>query len=57
MNNPKNETDVKPSLLKRGLWRLALLVVGLTIGIGVPYIWYLDKQVREQFAQLNWQDR
>ncbi|MBP6300100.1 MAG: transglycosylase domain-containing protein, partial [Arenimonas sp.] len=55
MNNPKNETDVKPSLLKRGLWRLALLVVGLTIGIGVPYIWYLDKQVREQFAQLNWQ--
>lgn len=55
MNNPKNETVSKPSLLKRGLWRLGLLVVGLTLGIGGPYIWYLDKQVREQFAQLNWQ--
>lgn len=55
MKNPKSENEAKPSLLKRSFWRLCLLVVGLTIGIGVPYIWYLDKQVRTEFAQLNWQ--
>ena len=55
MKNSNQEPEAKPSLLKRGLWRLLLLAVGLTIGIGVPYMWYLDKQVREQFAQLNWQ--
>ena len=55
MNNPKNENEAKPSLLKRSFWRLCLLVIGLTIGIGAPYIWYLDKQVRTEFAQLNWQ--
>ncbi len=27
----------------------------MSFGIGIPYIWYLDKQVRDQFAQLNWQ--
>jgi penicillin-binding protein 1B len=24
-------------------------------GVGVPYIWHLDKQVRREFAQLQWQ--
>lgn len=55
MNNPNQEPEIKSSLLKRGLWRLMFLFVGLTVGIGIPYIWYLDKQVRDQFAQLNWQ--
>ena len=55
MNKPNQEPEAKPSLLKRGLWRLLFLFVGLCIGIGIPYIWYLDKQVRDQFAQLNWQ--
>lgn len=55
MNNPKNENEAKPSFLKRTFWRLCLLIIGLTIGIGLPYIWYLDKQVRTEFAQLNWQ--
>lgn len=55
MNNPNQDAEPKPSLLKRGLWRLLFLFVGLSLGIGIPYIWYLDKQVRDQFAQLNWQ--
>ena len=55
MNKPNQEPEVKHSLLKRGLWRLLFLFVGLSFGIGIPYIWYLDKQVRDQFAQLNWQ--
>lgn len=32
-----------------------LLALGLTVGIGLPYVWYLDKQVRQEFAQLQWQ--
>lgn len=55
MNKPNQEPEPKHSLLKRGLWRLLFLFVGLGFGIGIPYIWYLDKQVRDQFAQLNWQ--
>jgi penicillin-binding protein 1B len=55
VNNPNQDAEPKPSLLKRGLWRLLFLFVGLSLGIGIPYIWYLDKQVRDQFAQLNWQ--
>ncbi|HWS41143.1 MAG TPA: transglycosylase domain-containing protein, partial [Arenimonas sp.] len=55
MNNPNNEYDSQPSLIKRIFWRVILLAVGLIVGIGVPYIWYLDKQVRTEFAQLNWQ--
>jgi penicillin-binding protein 1B len=55
VNTPDNDTSTSGSPLKRGLWRLAMLAIGLVIGIGLPYLWYLDKQVREQFAQLNWQ--
>ena len=55
MNNPDQAPEQNHSLLKRGLWRLMFLFVGLVVGIGIPYIWYLDKQVRDQFAQLNWQ--
>lgn len=55
LNAPSEEI---PSLCSRfwtWSWRIGLLVLGLTIGIGGPYIWQLDKQVREQFAQLQWQ--
>jgi penicillin-binding protein 1B len=55
VNTPERDDAPPQSPLKRGLWRFGLLVIGLMIGIGLPYIWYLDKQVREQFAQLNWQ--
>jgi len=33
-----------------------LLAVGLFIGLGIPYLWYLDKQVRKEFAALQWQE-
>jgi penicillin-binding protein 1B len=33
-----------------------LVAVGLFIGIGLPYLWYLDKQVRQEFAALQWQE-
>src|SRR5574343_842922 len=55
VNTPDNDAAPNHSLLKRGLWRLLLLGVGLMLGVGLPYLWYLDKQVRDQFAQLNWQ--
>ena len=32
-----------------------LVGVGLLVGLGIPYVWYLDKQVRTEFAQLQWQ--
>lgn len=32
-----------------------LVCVGLMLGLGIPYVWYLDKQVRTEFAQLQWQ--
>ncbi len=35
--------------------RGALVAVGLLVGLGLPYVWYLDKQVRSEFAQLQWQ--
>ena len=25
------------------------------LGLGIPYVWFLDKQVRGEFAQLQWQ--
>ena len=38
-------------LILRGV----LLALGLLLGLGIPYVWYLDKQVRTEFAQLQWQ--
>jgi penicillin-binding protein 1B len=35
--------------------RGALLALGLAVGIGVPVVWILDKQVRAEFEQLAWQ--
>jgi penicillin-binding protein 1B len=32
-----------------------LVAVGLMVGLGLPYLWYLDKQVRREFAALQWQ--
>ena len=40
---------------KRWLLRVVLAGSGLFLGLAVPYVWYLDKQVRTEFAQLQWQ--
>jgi penicillin-binding protein 1B len=39
----------------RWFWRVSLLVLGLLVGIGGPYVWHLDREVRREFAQLQWQ--
>jgi penicillin-binding protein 1B len=33
-----------------------LVAVGIFVGLGIPYLWYLDKQVRREFAALTWQE-
>ena len=40
---------------RRWLARGGLIALGLALLVGVPYLWHLDKQVRDQFAQLQWQ--
>ncbi|MBS0463899.1 MAG: penicillin-binding protein 1B [Proteobacteria bacterium] len=44
---------------RRRWWRWilypALLAFGLLLGVGIPYVWVLDGQVRERFGQLQWQ--
>mgnify|MGYP001195942449 CR=1 FL=1 len=44
----------------RWLWRWAfppaLLIFGLAMGFFVPYVISLDKQVREEFSRLTWQE-
>ena len=40
---------------KRWVLRVLLIGSGLLLGLGLPYVWYLDKQVRTEFAQLQWQ--
>ncbi len=55
INDSSDETPSLRARLWTWFWRISLLTLGLAIGIGVPYFWKLDKQVREQFAQLQWQ--
>lgn len=55
LNAPSEETPSIRARLSPWFWRISLLALGLLLGVGVPYLWYLDKQVREEFAQLQWQ--
>ena len=50
-----NDEVSEPSPIKRGFWRALFLVAGLGLGMAIPYVWYLDKQVRTQFSELKWQ--
>ncbi len=43
----------KPGLLRR-LFRLAMLLAGLGIGLGVPWLVWLDLQVRDEFEGRIW---
>jgi penicillin-binding protein 1B len=54
-----SSSDDSPSFRSRlwtWFWRISLLAFGLLVGIGGPYVWKLDKEVREQFAELEWQE-
>ena len=43
----------------RSAWRVLripfLLGLGFAIGFGLPYAWYLDREVRSRFDDLSWQ--
>ena len=54
-NAPPPPDPSPPGLLRRWILRAFLAGFGLLIGLGVPYVWYLDKQVRSEFAHLQWQ--
>jgi penicillin-binding protein 1B len=53
-DTPPEDTP-RSTLFYRWFLRALLLGVGLLVGLGVPYLWYLDKQVRREFAALQWQ--
>ena len=54
---PPDDDDEQPETATLRVWvlRAALVAVGLLVGVGLPYVWYLDKQVRTEFAHLQWQ--
>jgi len=49
----KKTAKQKPGILRR-LFRLAMLLVGLGIGLGVPWVIWLDMQVRDEFEGRIW---
>ena len=50
---PKKTAKSKPGLLRR-LFRASMLLVGLLIGLGVPWTIWLDFQVRDEFEGRIW---
>ena len=44
-----------PHPIRTWLLRGALIGLGLVFGLGIPYVLYLDRQVRIEFEQLAWQ--
>ena len=49
----KKTASKKPGLLRR-LFRLLMLLVGLGIGLGIPWVVWLDMQVRDEFEGRIW---
>ncbi len=49
----KKGTTQKRSLFRR-LFRLSMLLTGLAIGLGVPWVVYLDMQVQQEFDGRKW---
>jgi penicillin-binding protein 1B len=47
--------SASPRPWRRWLLRGLLIGLGLMLVVGGPYVWYMDKQVRKEFAQLQWQ--
>jgi penicillin-binding protein 1B len=50
----KKTVSKKPGLLRR-LFRFFMLLVGLGIGLGVPWVVWLDMQVRDEFEGRIWE--
>ena len=49
----KKAVNKKPGLLRR-LFKLSMLLTGLGIGLGVPWVVWLDMQVRDEFEGRMW---
>jgi penicillin-binding protein 1B len=49
----KKAANKKPGLLRR-LFRLSMLLVGLGIGLSVPWVIWLDMQIRDEFEGRIW---
>ena len=49
----KKAVSKKPGLIRR-VFRLLMLVVGVCIGLGVPWVIWLDLQVRDEFEGRIW---
>jgi len=49
----KKRVSKKPGILRR-LFRLAMLLAGLAIGLGVPWVVWLDMQIRDEFEGRIW---
>ena len=48
------KTSVRKAGLIRRLFRLSMLLLGLVIGLGVPWVVWLDFQVRSEFDGRKW---
>ncbi len=57
IEDEQDEDDDDGPPRRRWRWILypMLLLLGLLLGLGIPYVWVLDGQVRERFGQLQWQ--
>ena len=53
VNTGQKGLDKKPGLIRR-LFRLLMLLVGLGIGLSVPWVIWLDIQVRDEFEGRVW---
>ena len=49
----KKSADKGPGLLRR-LFRLSMLLLGVGIGLGVPWVIWLDTQIRSEFDGRKW---
>jgi len=53
IDDDDEDGEVRPNRIWLWLMRVMLVGLGLFVGLFLPYVWYLDKQVRTEFAQLK----
>ena len=53
--SPPDEVTPPDHPIRDRLIRFVLVGLGVMLGLGLPYVWYLDRQVRLEFEHLAWQ--